>query len=208
MAANSTVAFEQHVARVRGHALLASAAWLVVIPIGTLLPRYIRTFTTARWWLAHAFLNFVVSGPILLASWMILKPELHPHSKMPPDIHKRVGLIIFGLYIAQCVLGLFIHYVRIPFPILGSRPPQNYIHAIIGLATIGLAVYQVYTGIYIKWPHSTKLPLSDTTKHSWMILGVLFATFYVLGLAFLPRQYRQEKEGKKSQIDKEWIHSG
>jgi len=41
-----------------------------------------------------------------------------------------------------------------------------------------------------------------------MILGVLFATFYVLGLAFLPRQYRQEKEGKKSQIDKEWIHSG
>jgi len=125
MAANSTVAFEQHVARVRGHALLASAAWLVVIPIGTLLPRYIRTFTTARWWLAHAFLNFVVSGPLLLASWMILKPELHPHSKMPPDIHKRVGLIIFGLYIAQCVLGLFIHYVRIPFPILGSRPPAE-----------------------------------------------------------------------------------
>jgi len=48
MTANSTVAFEQHIARVRDHALLASAAWLVVIPMGTLLPRYIRTFTTAR----------------------------------------------------------------------------------------------------------------------------------------------------------------
>ncbi|KAH9961322.1 hypothetical protein BC827DRAFT_1131912 [Russula dissimulans] len=173
MAANSTVAFEQHVTRVRDHALLASAAWLIMIPIGTLLPRYIRTFTTARWWLAHAFLNFVVSGPLLLASFMIIKSDLPPHFKRPSDTHKRVGLTIFGLYLTQCVLGLFVHYVRIPFPVLGSRPPQNYFHAVLGLATIGLAVYQVYTGIYIKWPHATKLPLSDTAKHSWMILAIV-----------------------------------
>jgi len=206
MAANSTVAFEQHVTRVREHALLASAAWLVVIPIGTLLPRYIRTFTTARWWLAHAFLNLIVSGSLLLASWMVLEPELH--FKTRTDIHKRVGFTIFGLYFAQCLLGLFIHYIRMPFPIFGRRPPQNYLHAIMGLAIIGLAEYQVYTGIYIKWPRATRRPLSDTTKHAWMTLAILFGTLYALGLAFLPRQYRQERESSKPQMNKEWDHIG
>jgi len=56
---------------------------------------------------------------------------------------QRVGFIIFGLYIAQCVLGLFIHYIHVPFPIFGRRPLQNYLHAIMGLTVIGLAEYQV-----------------------------------------------------------------
>ena len=56
---------------------------------------------------------------------------------------QRIGLFIIGLYIAQLVLGLFIHYIRIPFPAFGHRPPQNFLHAVQGLVILGLANYQV-----------------------------------------------------------------
>jgi hypothetical protein len=57
---------------------------------------------------------------------------------------QTIGTVIFGLYIAQVVLGIFIHYVRLSFPFgPGRRPPQNYIHALLGLAILALAEYQV-----------------------------------------------------------------
>ena len=38
------------------------------------------------------------------------------------------------------------HYIRIPFPAFGHKPLQNYLHAVQGLAILGLANYQV--GLY------------------------------------------------------------
>jgi hypothetical protein len=60
-----------------------------------------------------------------------------------PDTKQSVGIIIFGLYIAQIVVGAFIHFVRIPFLFVGHRPPQNYFHALFGLAILAMAAYQV-----------------------------------------------------------------
>jgi hypothetical protein len=64
-------------------------------------------------------------------------------SPQPLTIQQRVGYAILGLYIAQIVIGLFIHVVRVPFLFIFHRPPQNYFHAILGLVILAMAGYQV-----------------------------------------------------------------
>ena len=59
------------------------------------------------------------------------------------DNEQRVGYAILGLYIAQIVIGMFIHVVRVPFLFIFHRPPQNYFHAILGLVILAMAGYQV-----------------------------------------------------------------
>lgn len=57
------------------------------------------------------------------------------------------------LYIVQCVLGAVIHWIK---PKRSSgRPPQNYLHAILGLIIIALAFYQVRDGYSREWPKTT-----------------------------------------------------
>jgi hypothetical protein len=38
---------------------------------------------------------------------------------------------------------VFIHFVRVPFLFIAHRPPQNYLHAAIGLTILAMAGYQV-----------------------------------------------------------------
>ena len=148
-----------------------------------------------------------------------------------------MGKTLLGIYVLQCLLGAFIHYVKIPFRF--GRPPQNYAHAILGLATIALAVYQVYTGFHYEWPNVTgRTPLvgcarfsldvvtltttlclrtqSNAVTITWTVWAavsdpiyvhhrvtdgcdfILFcqqvlALLYFGGLAYLPRQWRQER---------------
>ncbi|KAN0107376.1 hypothetical protein V8E52_010207 [Russula decolorans] len=189
--------------KVRTHALLMGIAFLVIIPIGVLIARYLRTFTN-RWWWAHWLINFVVAGPLIFASWGEASSATDI-SEMPMDHHKRVGFAILALYIAQIVIGMFIHFVRIPFLFIAHRPPQNYLHAILGLVILAMAGYQIYDGIYTEWPLMTGNipPVKDSAKHAWLALLIIFWTLYVLGLAFLPRQYRQEREGSVLRQDKE-----
>ena len=67
--------------------------------------------------------------------------SLHDFSSLV--IEQNVGVVIFALYIAQIVVGAFIHFVRIPVLFVGHRPPQNYFHALFGLAILAMAAYQV-----------------------------------------------------------------
>jgi hypothetical protein len=39
------MALTEYETKVRNHALLAGIAFLVIVPIGVLIPRYLRTFT-------------------------------------------------------------------------------------------------------------------------------------------------------------------
>ncbi|KAI0260804.1 hypothetical protein BC834DRAFT_973108 [Gloeopeniophorella convolvens] len=189
--------------RVRDHALLASIAFLILVPLGVLLPRYLRTFTN-RWFLGHAATNFIISGPLVFAAWA-MGQKAHNLSHAPMDHHKRIGFCIFSLYIAQVLLGAFIHFVRIPFLFVGHRPPQNYIHAILGLLILAMANYQVHYGYSHEWPLLTGNvhPVKEAAKHAWLALMIVFWALYLIGLAFLPRQYKQEKEGRLLKQDKE-----
>jgi hypothetical protein len=107
---------------------------------------------------------------------------------------QRVGYAILGLYIAQIVIGVFIHSVRVPFLFIFHRPPQNYLHAILGLVILAMAGYQVrplppnvllplplillnqiHDGIYTEWPFMTANipPVSDSAKHAWLALLIV-----------------------------------
>ena len=78
---------------------------------------------------------------------------------------QTLGQVLLGLYLAQCALGAFIHYVKIPFRF--GRPPQNYAHALIGLVTIALALYQVRLGYKEEWPTVTgRGPVVHAVLHS------------------------------------------
>ena len=59
------------------------------------------------------------------------------------DPHQKVGLAILILYTIQLLLGLFIHYVKIPNLGVGRRPVQNYVHVFLGLSILVLAAAQV-----------------------------------------------------------------
>ncbi|KAH9029949.1 hypothetical protein EDB85DRAFT_1866835 [Lactarius pseudohatsudake] len=152
------------------HGLLAGISFLVVLPAGVLIARYTRTFTN-RWFHAHWIVNFFVGCPLILAAWVLgKKAHNFGHASLTP--HGKRGLFVIGLYIAQLVLGLVIHYIHIPFPSLGHRPPQNFFHAVQGLVILGLANYQVYDGIY----HKTGFLAADarqSAKHAWLALLIV-----------------------------------
>ena len=118
--------------------------------------------------------------------------------------------MIFILYLVQCSLGTFIHFVK-PAVFVG-RPPQNYLHAVVGLLIIGLALFQVRTGYKQQWPDSTGF--GDLPKgvnylwYAWVVVSIspsctsmitddafaayLLPVLYVGGLSLLRRQHRQE----------------
>jgi hypothetical protein len=52
----------------RDHAVLASVAWLIILPLGALVARYLRTFTR-KWFWGHAIIQLVVAAPIFYVGW-------------------------------------------------------------------------------------------------------------------------------------------
>jgi hypothetical protein len=56
---------------------------------------------------------------------------------------QTLGYAIFALYSFRLLLGIFIHSVRTPSLFIANHPPQNYIHAALGLTILVMAAYQV-----------------------------------------------------------------
>ncbi|EIM88680.1 uncharacterized protein STEHIDRAFT_52825 [Stereum hirsutum FP-91666 SS1] len=157
------------------HAFLASIGFLILIPIGSLTARYTRTFTT-KWWFAHWIVNFLISGPVIFAAfalgYMATNTTGLGHFNDP---HKKIGLTLLILYLIQVVLGLFIHFVRMPRLFIAHRPPQNYFHAILGLLIMALAAYQVNYGLTIEWAFVTGNvhPVPNKAKDAWLALIIV-----------------------------------
>ncbi|KAA1472398.1 hypothetical protein DENSPDRAFT_838654 [Dentipellis sp. KUC8613] len=191
--------------KARNHGLISSIAFLIFLPLGVLVARHVRTFSNG-WWFAHWITNFIISGPLIFAGWALGHQTTSQsftggHFK---DRHQKIGLALLILYLVQLFMGAFIHFVRTPSIFVVHRPPQNYLHAILGIAILALAAYQVHYGLYTEWAFVTGNlhPVPMSAKHAWLALIIIFWALYGLGLAFLPRQYKQEKEGLLLQQDK------
>jgi Eukaryotic cytochrome b561 len=148
------------------HAILSVTGFLVLLPVGALIARYGRNFTrqyvpvimfipsiftyglSFSWFWAHMIFQLFIAGPIIFAGWS-QGHQVHDMLKFPHSgTHKSIGVTLMILYIAQLIIGLFIHYVKIPSLFKGHRPPQNYIHVLLGIAIIALAAYEVsYFGV-------------------------------------------------------------
>jgi hypothetical protein len=236
----------------RNHAILCSIAWLILLPLGAVLARYLRTFTplvrallafaraaaaltrTHSWFWIHAVIQLVFSAPIFYAGWQrgakiarfefadthqvrASAPPRRPLTLTPPQ---RVGLAMLILYTLQLVLGLFIHFVKLPVRWPGGRSPQNYLHVAIGIALLALGSFNVHQGIYYEWPRATgnRHPIPQSAKNAWLALVIVrrrraprpllhvadarfcpqvFWGLYGLGFGFLPRQFKQEKASRQ-----------
>ena len=66
---------------------------------------------------------------------------------------QKWGITLPVLYLVQCALGALIHFVKKADRT--RRPPQNYLHAVLGLAIIGLSLFQVHSGYDHEWVVST-----------------------------------------------------
>jgi hypothetical protein len=89
-------------------------------------------------------------------------------------VTKRLGLILFILYIIQVIIGNLIHRFK-PRSSLRRRPAQNYFHAFLGIVIIGTSFYQVHTGYKDEYPVATgqdPLPkTADIIFYVWLAVS-------------------------------------
>ncbi|KAF8507478.1 hypothetical protein BU17DRAFT_100499 [Hysterangium stoloniferum] len=173
------------------HAVVVTFGFLFLLPAGVLLARYTRTYYP-RWFTAHWVIQAGIAGPFIVVGCVLGYVAVNQQGSDVSSPHKRIGTILLALYLCQCVLGAFIHFVKIRFRF--GRPPQNYFHAIFGLVILALAFYQVHIGYDEEWPNTTgRSPVANVVNIVWIVWIVVFALLYSGGLAYLPRQWRQER---------------
>ncbi|EJD42300.1 CBD9-like protein [Auricularia subglabra TFB-10046 SS5] len=177
------------------HAILFALAFMLLLPVGALFARLLRTSSTF-WFKAHWIVQFYLTAPVIIIAFAFSVTAVQMHGGMHFNTtHKKLGLAICIIYVVQCTLGAVIHFVKDPNR--ARRPPQNYFHAILGLATIALALAQVRSGYAHEWTKATGREISGGINIVWIIWVVLLPVLYFGGLAFLPKQFRQEREARE-----------
>ncbi|KAJ7151959.1 hypothetical protein C8R46DRAFT_1121630 [Mycena filopes] len=193
--------------KARNHAHIMFFAYLVALPLGIVIPRYLRTFIRGpHWFWPHAIMNFFVTAPLILTGFA-LGYQTTTTSGLPhfTDPHQKVGLALLIMYLVQVSLGAFIHWIKFPFRFPGGRHPQNYLHAVLGLAIIALASWQTHYGLWTEWALITGNvhPVSSRCQHFWLGIVVVVWSIYGLGLLLLPRQYKQEAAARRARDERE-----
>ncbi|KAF9258844.1 hypothetical protein L218DRAFT_948046 [Marasmius fiardii PR-910] len=137
------------------HAIFCLFGFLFFLPAGALLARYLRTFTNV-WFKGHWILQWLLAGLcIVIGTALGIRSVSEAKAAHLDDTHKKWGVALFVLYVFQCLLGAFIHFVKPANPWPKGRGIQNYFHAVLGLLIVGLAFYQVRTGYKYEWPVAT-----------------------------------------------------
>ncbi|KAJ7122053.1 hypothetical protein C8R43DRAFT_1241351 [Mycena crocata] len=197
--ATDDIPLTPHQRMVVAHAIFSVVGFALFLPVGVLLARYLRTFSPT-WYTGHWIAQFGMAGPTIIIGVVLGFQAAGKVGATIWDDHKKTGVILFALYLAQCVVGALIHYVK-PKNAM-RRPPQNYFHAVFGLAIIVLAMCQIRTGFNEEWPNFTGLgsvPAGINTL--WIVWCVILPVLYAAGLLFLRKQYRQEEASRKGWTD-------
>ncbi|CAK5265808.1 unnamed protein product [Mycena citricolor] len=183
------------------HAIFCVIGFALLLPSGVLVARYLRTSTPA-WYTGHWIAQFGIAGPVILIGVILGFKAAGSSGSSVLDNHKKTGIIIFALYLLQCFLGAFIHFVKAKNA--ARRPPQNYLHAILGLVVILLGMYQIRTGYHTEWPAYTGLAsVPSGLNILWVIWCFALPLLYALGLAlYLREQYRQEAASRLNRLQK------
>ncbi|KIO22244.1 hypothetical protein M407DRAFT_216834, partial [Tulasnella calospora MUT 4182] len=183
---------------IRTHGILMTTGVLLCLPIGIFIARFSRTvsFLKGRWFTAHWFVQFIVSGPIIISGWFIAYNFVgEDHFR---DSHTRVGLLLLLLYIVQMLLGAIIHFFK-PKRTIAGRPIQNYAHALLGLTIIALGLYNVHEGYGDEWLIIFGSRVSEVPDEDWFhLVSKIIPLVYVAGLSLLPRQWRQETNARRA----------
>ncbi|KAJ6623430.1 hypothetical protein B0H10DRAFT_791584 [Mycena sp. CBHHK59/15] len=189
------------------HGILVSLGFLVLLPAGSLVARWTRTFTS-RWFKVHRIVNFGVALPVILTGW-VLGPlaVLDRQAKHFIDPHQICGFLLLVLYLVQLWLGRYIHSKHAVAD-RAPHPPSNIVHAVLGISIIGLAFFQVRSGMG-EWKSRTgRADVSHWYQDALVAWAILLPILYFAGLALLRRQFAQEKQGMTyadSPVGKDYI---
>ncbi|QRW07746.1 cytochrome b561 domain-containing protein [Ceratobasidium sp. AG-Ba] len=170
---------------------------LLLSPIAVLQARFLRIWWP-RWFKAHWIVQFGLAGPCIVLGFALgIVAVRESGATHFGDTHMILGLVLVILYALQALYGYIIHVVKSPNR--KRRPIQNYGHAVVGLAVIVLAFYQVWTGFDVEWSKSTG---RDKPKHGlylfWTVWAGVLGAAYILGLALLPKQYKTEAQAVRN----------
>ncbi|KAJ6456385.1 CBD9-like protein [Mycena sanguinolenta] len=181
------------------HAVFCVVGFALLLPSGVLLARYLRTFSPS-WYTGHWIAQFGIAGPAIVTGVVLGFKASGPVGYKIMDPHKKMGIILFGFYCVQCIVGVLIHYVK-PKNSTG-RPRQNYFHAVFGLTIIALSMYQIRTGYKIEWAYTGLASVPSSVNIVWTLWVILLPVLYAVGvILFLQKQYRQEDEYRKGWKD-------
>ncbi|KAJ3733386.1 CBD9-like protein [Lentinula guzmanii] len=192
LTSTNTIPLNAHQRMAFAHAVFCTTGFILFLPAGVLVSRWVRTFTPA-WYTAHWILQFVVAGFSITIGLVFGVQSVNNgrHIEHLDDDHKKWGAALFALYVSQCIFGAFIHWVK-PTKSTG-RPLQNYLHAVTGLILIGLGFYQVRSGYKNEWPKAIgREDVMEGVNVVWYAWIVILPILYFAGLILLPKQLVQE----------------
>jgi len=180
------------------HGVFLTLGFMVILPLGALQARLFRTIVPGKWWFrAHWIMQWPVTTFLITIGFALGVSEVNKlHTGQLNSTHKKWGLVLVCLYIVQCSLGGFIHFIKSAKQ--SRRPPQNYGHAALGIMIIGLSFWQVYTGLMQEWPRIGGTPVPMVIWTWWKVWTVMIPIMYTCGLVLLPRQYRLEREQREN----------
>ncbi|EIW63573.1 uncharacterized protein TRAVEDRAFT_69519 [Trametes versicolor FP-101664 SS1] len=190
--------FEKYIV---AHAIFCVIGFLGFLPLGALLARYTRTYTSS-WFTAHWICQLALAGPTIIIGVALGIHAVNLAESGPiNDPHKKWGIAIFVLYLAQVAGGLTVHFLKPRLWALGRgrRPVQNYVHAVFGLLIIAFAMMQVRTGFRTEWPLQTgRGSIGNGANGFWYFWIIFLIVLYAAGLSLLVRQFRLEREARRA----------
>ncbi|KAJ7084198.1 hypothetical protein C8R44DRAFT_651566, partial [Mycena epipterygia] len=170
----------QALAAARG--LICALGFAVLLPGGALLARYLRT-TRPWWYTGHWIAQAGAAGPVIIigiALGFVTSNQAKKNGLNPKgDPHNDIGSALLYLYIIQCIFGPVIHYWK-PKSAAVRRPPQNYVHALLGITIIVLAMYQLHLGFDDAWPKYTGRAALPGGVHGFWVFWFIVRGFYLL----------------------------
>ncbi|KAG8941717.1 hypothetical protein FRC03_004045 [Tulasnella sp. 419] len=110
------------------HGILMSLAFLVLLPIGALIPRYTRTVPALqnKWFTAHWIVQFLISSPLIFAGWALAYQHVGKSGRKHfEDPHQKAGLALLVLYLVQIVFGAIIHFFKPGAKPLASKSAED-----------------------------------------------------------------------------------
>ncbi|GFR42661.1 hypothetical protein Agub_g3598 [Astrephomene gubernaculifera] len=186
------------------HGALMAVAWVLLLPLGTLLPAHrwllgdMKIFGKHAWFILH--MAFQWTGMVLfLAGFIAVYVKLDDGGELPGgdvgEAHEKIGIAVMAAAGAQVVLG----YVR-PDPSHPKRGLWNLMHHYLGRAVVLLAWANVYIGIYIYHVSEFEAKYKEWITPIAIVMGLLALLEIVLRVAAPPSSTKQQPASQQSYL--------
>ncbi|KAG5645822.1 hypothetical protein DXG03_005163 [Asterophora parasitica] len=182
------------------HGVLVSFGFLVLLPAGSLIARWSRSFTP-KWFKAHQTINMSFALPLITVGWILGPTSMYNRRAMHlSDTHHIGGVLLAFLYYLQITLGRYIHKRRAnasPGISLPNHPPLNILHVALGLSIIVGAFAQTRSG-FEEWKRATGAGITGWCYVLWKMGAAVTLLAYLAGTILLRRQFHQERQASDS----------